>query len=272
MWQADPASFQAAPRCFTLVLMRNFGRRLSSGAAVASMLLMAACSGPGTSQPNPGRILRDAGQAMSTVKSVKADIKFGSGVTLQGLTLTTASSQIQVPDQSDTTFKVKQGDFLVDVRVVTNGGHVFLRLPFSRFQQLSDQQAAEVPNIARLFQPGAGLPSLLAAGKNPAYQGSEKIGGVDCDKVSATYTAAQVGQLLAGTTPAGDVHATIWAGASDHLVRRVVLSGPLLQAGKNVEVQVDMHDFNQPVTITSPAVSPAPAPGASPAATPAVTA
>jgi hypothetical protein len=236
------------------------------------MLFAAACSGPGAAQPNPGQVLHSAGQAMASVKSLKADVKFGSGITLQGLTLTTASSQIQVPDQSDTTFKVKQGDFLVDVRVVTNGGHVYLRLPFSRFQQLSDQQAAEVPNVARLFEPGTGLSSLLAAGKNPAYLGSEKIGDVDCDKVSTTYTSAQVGQLLGGSTPAGDVHATIWAAKSDHLVRRVVLSGPLLQAGKNVEVQVDMHDFNQPVTISSPAVSPAPAPAASPAASPAATA
>src|SRR4030081_1707494 len=247
--------------------MRNFGRRLCLGAALAWMLFRAACSGPGPSQPNRGRILRDAGQAMSTVKSVKADVKFGSGIMLQGLTLTTASSQIQVPDQSDTTFKVKQGDFLVDVRVVTSAGHVYLRLPFSRFQQLSDQQAAEVPNVARLFEPGSGLPSLLAAGKTPAYQASEKVGDVECDKVSATYTAAQVGQLLAGSTPAGDVQATIWVARSDHMVRRVVLSGPLLEAGKKVDVQVDMHDFNQPVTISSPAVSPAPAPAASPAAT-----
>jgi hypothetical protein len=205
---------------------------------------------------------------MSTVKSLKADVKFGPGVTLQGLTLTTASSTVQVPDQSDTVFKVKQGDFLVDVRVVTTAGHVYLRLPFSRFQELSDQQAAEVPNLARLFEPGAGLPAVLAAGKNPAYQGTEKVGDGDSDKVSATYSAAQIGQLLAGASPAGDVHATVWAGQSDHLVRRVVLSGPLLQAGKDVQVQVDLHDFNRPVSITSPAVSPAASPAASPAPSP----
>src|SRR5437868_2361016 len=222
--------------------MRKFERPPGLLAAVALMLLTAACSGPGASQPNPSQVLRDAGKAMSTVKSLKADVKFGPGATLQGLTLTSASSEVQVPDQSDTIFKVKQGDFLVDVRVVTTGGHVYLRLPFSRFQQLSDQQAAEVPNLARLFEPGSGLPSLLAAGKNPAYQASEKIGDVECDKVTATYTAAQVGQLLAGSTPAGDVQATIWVARSDHLVRRVVLSGPLLEAGKKVDVQVDMHD------------------------------
>ena len=249
--------------------MRNFGRPPALLAALALMLLTAACSGPGASQPNPSQVLRDAGKAMSTVKSLKADVKFGPGVTLQGLTLTTASSEVQVPDQSDTIFKVKQGDFLVDVRVVTTGGHVYLRLPFSRFQQLSDQQAAEIPNLARLFEPGSGLPSVLAAGKNPAYQGTEKVGDTDTDKVAATYSAAQIGQLLAGASPAGDVHATVWVGQADHLVRRVVLAGPLLQAGKDVQVQVDLHDFNRPVTITSPAASPAASPASSPASSPA---
>src|SRR2546430_8549016 len=52
-------------------------------------------------QPDPSRVLRDAGHAMASVKSVKADTRFGPGVTLQGLTLTTASSSVQLPDQSD---------------------------------------------------------------------------------------------------------------------------------------------------------------------------
>src|ERR1700736_1722884 len=153
--------------------MRNFGRLPAPLAVVALMLLTAACSGPGASQPNPSQVLRDAGRAMSTVKSLKADVKFGPGVTLQGLTLTAASSSVQLPDQSDTTFKVKQGDFLVDVRVVTSGGHVYLRLPFSRFTELSDTQAAEIPNLARLFDARSGLSSVLAAGKSPSYQGTE---------------------------------------------------------------------------------------------------
>jgi lipoprotein LprG len=234
-------------------------------AALATLVLLAACSGPGTSQPDPGRVLRDAGHSMASVKSVKADAKFGPGVSLQGLTLTTASSSVLLPDQSDTTFKVKQGDFLVDVRVVTSGGHVYLRLPFSRFSELSDTQAAEIPNLARLFDPNSGLASVLAAGKNPSYQGTEKVGDADSDKVSTSYTAAQVGRLL-GLTPAGPVNATVWAGQSDHLVRRVILAGPLLQAGKNVQVQVDLHDFNRPVEITAPAVAPTAGPSASPAA------
>jgi hypothetical protein len=232
--------------------------------ALATLLLFAACSGPGAAQPDPARVLRDAGRAMAGIKSVKADARFGPGVTLQGLTLTTASSSVQLPDQSDTTFKVKQGDFLVDVRVVTSGGHVYLRLPFSRFTQLSDAQAAEIPNLARLFDARSGLSSVLASGRSPSYQGAEKIAGADCDKITTSYTAAQVGQLL-GITPAGPVDATVWAGQSDHMVHRVTLAGPLLQAGKKVQVQVDLHDFNRPVAITTPTLAPAASPTASPA-------
>jgi LppX_LprAFG lipoprotein len=266
------ASLQGGGRCFTVLLMHELTRRGAALAALATLVVFAACSAPGASQPDPARVLRDAGHAMATLKSVKADTRFGPGVTLQGLTLTTASSSVQLPDQSDTVFKVKQGDFLVEVRVVTSGGHVYLRLPFSRFTELGPEQAAEIPNLARLFDAQSGLSAVLAAAKNPTYQGTEKVGDADSDKVAATYTAAQIGQLM-GITPAGDVRATVWAARSDHMVRRVVLSGPLLQAGKDVQVQVDLHDFNRPVTITPPTVAPtapaSPASPSSPTATPA---
>jgi len=189
---------------------------------------------------------------MAALHSVSADVKFGPGVHLQGLTLSSAATKVQLPGESDTVFKVKQGDFLVDLRVVTTPGHVFVRLPFSKFTELSPEQAKEIPDLAQLFDRQAGLPAVLAAGRDARYVGTEEVAGADCDKVSTTYTADQVGTLL-GVRPSGDVQATVWAGRSDHLVRRVVLNGPLLEAGKNVQAEVDFHDFNQPVAISTPA-------------------
>src|SRR5215472_14110908 len=212
-----------------------------------------ACSGPGAAAPNPTTVLRQAAQAMSTLHSVAADVTFGPGVSVQGLTLSSATTRLQLPDQSDTVLKVKQGDFLVDVRVVTTGGHVYLRLPFSQFTEVTPDEAREVPDLSQLFNPQTGLSAVLPSGSDTRYLGTEQVGGVGADKVATTYTADQVGRLLGGSLqPAGDVQATIWVGTSDHYVRRVVLSGPLLQAGKNVDVQVDLHDFNKPVTIATP--------------------
>ena len=229
--------------------MRDIAR---TGALLLAGLVLA-CSGPAAAPPNPTTVLRQAGQAMGGLHSVAADVKFGSGVAVGGLTLSSATTKVQVPGESDTTIKVKQGDFLVDLRVVTTGGHIYLRLPFSQFTEVTPAQAKEVPDLSQLFDPKSGLAAALPEGTNTRYLGTEQVGGVDTDKISTTYTADQVGQLLGGVAkPAGDVQATIWVGQSDHYVRRVTLNGPLLEAGKNVQVEVDLHDFNQPVSIATP--------------------
>jgi hypothetical protein len=215
--------------------------------------LVLACSGPAPAPPNPTIVLRQAGQAMGGLHSVAADVKFGAGIVVGGLTLSSATTKVQVPGESDTTIKVKQGDFLVDLRVVTTGGHTYLRLPFSQFTEVTPTQAREVPDLSQMFDPKTGLAAALPAGSNTRYLGTEQVAGVDTDKISTTYTADQVAQLLGGVArPAGDVQATVWVGRSDHYVRRVSLNGPLLEAGKNVQVVVDLHDFNQPVTIATP--------------------
>jgi uncharacterized protein YbjT (DUF2867 family) len=228
-------------------------RHLARNAALLLAGAILACSGPGAPASDPTAVLRQAGQAMAGLHSVGADVKFGPGVTYQGLTLSSASTSLQLPGESDTVFKVKQGDFLVDVRVVTTNGHTYLRLPFSQFTEVTADQARDVPDLSRLLDQTAGLPAMLTAGKDSRYQGTEQLAGADTDKVATTYTADQVGQLLGGAArPAGDVQATIWAGRTDHYVRRVILNGPLLEAGKNVQVQVDLRDFNKPVSITNP--------------------
>jgi hypothetical protein len=228
-------------------------RHIARPGALLLAGLVLACSGPASPAPDPTAVLRQSGQAMGSLHSVAADVKFGSGIVVGGLTLSSATTKVAVPGQSDTVIKVKQGDFLVDLRVVTTGGHIYLRLPFSQFTEVTPDQAREVPVLSQLFDPKAGLPAALPAGTGTRYLGTEQVAGVDTDKVGTTYSADQVGQLLGGVVkPAGDVQATIWVGRSDHYVRRVSLNGPLLAAGKDVNVEVDLHDFNRPVTIATP--------------------
>jgi hypothetical protein len=230
-------------------------RTIARFAAPLLGALLVACSAPGTaaSPPNPTKILRDAGQATSAVKSVAADVKFGGAkIVLQGLAVKSATSKVRLPGDSDTTFKVDQGGFQIALRVITTGGRVFVKLPFSQFVELTGQQAQEIPDVSQLFNARSGLPALLQAGRNPSYQGTEQVGSTECDRVAATYTADQVGQLLGGRlTPQGDVHATVWVGRSDHLVRKTVLSSKFTSSGQS-QVEVDLHDFNQPMAIAAP--------------------
>ncbi len=230
--------------------------RTWAGRCLVAMLValaLAACSGPTTSSsPSPVQVLRATGRALASLHTLSADISFGPGIVLQGLTLTSATSRIRLPDASDTTFKVRQGDFLVDLRVITLDGHVYLRLPFSTFTELPPSETSQVPDLSRAFDPQTGLPAILAQGAHPRYLGLAHLDNQDCDQVSASYTAAQLGSLLGGRTATGEVRVTLWVARSDHLPRRVALSGPLLGRGGSQRLQADLHGFNQPVAISPP--------------------
>lgn len=234
--------------------MKGSLRALAVALAFACLAVAAvgACdTGSGPSR-DPSAELRAAGQAMGALKSVTADVRFGPGTTYQGYTLDSASARIALPGGSDTTLKVKQNDFLVDVRVVTVDGHAYVKVPFGKFSEVTPAQASELPDMGRLFDRQQGLPAILGAGLQATRSGTERIDGIDCDRITTTYSAEQVGQVLNGLKPAGDIKATLWISPADHLVRRVALTGSLVPGGPASTVRIDLHDFNAPMTIVQP--------------------
>lgn len=219
------------------------------------LMLLAACQAPGSTSPDPAAELRQSATALGSVKTVTADVKFGGGLAFQGFTLDSATARIKLPNASDTVIKVKQQDFLVDLEVISVDGHIYFKAPFTKFQEISATEAAVLPDLAALFDPVKGLPAVMAGGRSPHFDGTEKVGGVDCDRITTTYTADEVAKAMGGGfKPAGDIAAVLWVAQSDHLLRRVKLSGPLVQAGQNASADVTLHDFNAPLTITAPAL------------------
>jgi hypothetical protein len=220
--------------------------------ALAACLLVAGCGLPGAQKPDARSVLRQAAQSLAALKTVTADIKFGPGVTFDNFGLASAATRIRLPADSDTTLKVKQQDFLIDVRVVSVEGKTYLKLPFGQFSELTADQAASLPKLATLLDPSRGLPSILPQGVNPTIEAGESVSGHDSDRVATTYTAAQIGSVLGAVRPAGDVKALLWVGKDDHLIRKLKLAGPLIEAGKTTTVDMSLRDFNAPVEIAKP--------------------
>jgi lipoprotein LprG len=222
---------------------------------VVALLALALLAGCGGSQPqiDPAQSLRDAAAAMAKLKTVSATLSFTKGaISFQGFTLARAKTSVRLPVDSDTTYTVKQKDLSISLEVVISGGHVYLHLPFSAFQELTGAQAAAIPDLAKLFDPASGLPAVIPAGRNPKYLTTEKVDGVDSQKIGVTYSADQVHGLLAQLSSSVDVNATVWAGASDHLIRKAVLDGAFGDGGKEAAVEVDISGFNAVVNITPP--------------------
>jgi ABC-type proline/glycine betaine transport system substrate-binding protein len=220
-----------------------------------AMLVLALTAGcAGQQQPvDPTRTLRDAGAAMAKLKTVSANLKFTKGaITFQGFTLVGAKTSVRLPAESDTIYTVKQQDFTISLEVVISGGHVYLHIPFSTFQELTGNEAAAIPDLAKLFDPTGGLPAVIPSGRNLKAAGPDKVGNVDVEKIDAVYSGAQVSGMLPQLASNVDVNAELWVGASDHLIRKAVLDGAFGDGGKQSSVEVNISGFDAAVNITPP--------------------
>ena len=220
--------------------------------AVLVLALSAGCAGQQQSV-DPARTLREAGVAMAKLKTVTANLKFTKGaITFQGFTLVGAKTSVRLPADSDTIYTVKQQDFTISLEVIISGGHVYLHVPFSTYQELTGNEAAAIPDLAKLFDPTGGLPAVIPLGRSPKSAGADKVGDVAVDKIDATYSGAQVSGMLPQLSSDVDVKAQLWVGASDHLIRKAVLEGAFGDGGKQSSVEVDISGFNAAVNITPP--------------------
>jgi hypothetical protein len=220
--------------------------------AALALALLAACEGSAP-QVDAAQTLRAAGAAMAKVKTVTATLTFTKGaITFQGFTLASAKTSVRMPADSDTFYTVKRQDISISLEVLIFGGHVYLHLPFSTFQEFTGNEAAAIPDLAKLFDPATGLPAVIPAGRSPKYIGAEKLNNVDTQKLSVVYSADQVKGMLTQLGSSGDVNAQIWAGSSDHLIRKAVLDGNFGDGGKPASVTVNISGFDSPVNITPP--------------------
>jgi hypothetical protein len=229
--------------------------RLASFCAAGLVsILLAAC---GNSPPeDPASALRGGGVAMAKLKTVHANLKFTKGtVTFRGFALVSAKAAVRLPGDSDATYTVRQQDVQIALEVIIAGGHVYLHLPFSGYNELTGADAADIPDLARLFDSKTGLPAVIPAGRNPKNLGADKFDGVDSNKVEATYDAGLIRSMLPQLNSSGDVDAVFWIGGSDHLIRKAVLSGLFGDNGTPSSVEVDLSAFNGTVTIPTPPVA-----------------
>jgi LppX_LprAFG lipoprotein len=228
--------------------------RIRATAVAVLALTSFAISACGGLQPvDPGQALRDGGAAMAKLNTVTANLKFTKGkISFQGYVLVGAKATVRLPSDSDTVYTVRYQDLLIGLEVVISGGHVYLRPPLSGFTEVTGKNAAEIPDVAKLFDFKTGLPAVIPGGQNPKYSGVDKVGDVDSHRVTATYTASQIAGLLPQLKSSGDVAATIWVGGSDHLIRKATLEGAFGDNGAVSSVEVDMSGFNAAVAIASP--------------------
>jgi hypothetical protein len=224
---------------------------IKAAGAVLIALLLAACSG--NQSVDAGKTLRDGGAAMANLRTVTANLKFNKGsISFQGFSLVSAKSAIRLPGDSDTVYTVKQQDLSIALEVVISGGHTYLHVPFSAYREVSGPEVADIPDLAKLFDTGTGLPAVIPAGTNPSYVSTDTLAGAVTYQVAADYGSDKIRGMLPQLNSGGAVRAHLWVDSTEHWIRKAVLDGAFGDGGKDASVQVDMSGFNSAVTISSP--------------------
>lgn len=215
-----------------------------------SALLLGAC---GTSAVGPAQQLKDSAHAMAQVRTVLVDVSFGPGATVQGFALLSASGRVKRPSDSDTTGKVKAAGVLLEPELITTSGRTYLReAQFLPFHELTADEATGYPSAGRLLDPAKGVYAVLPTGQNATAAGSETVDGHLCDKVTATYSATDLGAALTPIKLTDAVHVTMWIDHDGSLLRRVRVTGHLFSPTADSFVEARLHDFNSAVSITAP--------------------
>ncbi|MEO5950959.1 MAG: LppX_LprAFG lipoprotein, partial [Chloroflexia bacterium] len=111
-------------------------------------------------------------------------------------------------------------------------------------------------NMAEFFDPSKGLADIVGGVKNLSGDGTENVDGTDTYRLKGSVPAQALKSLSAEVTATGDLTTTLWIGASDFLIRKVTLQGPVLSDEPlDIVRTITMKDYNKEVKIETPVVS-----------------
>jgi lipoprotein LprG len=223
------------------------------GAWLVGALLVVAVSGCGepTNLP-PDQVISKAVPALQATNSFHFTLETGKiQKAPPGIFITGVDGDVVKPNGLSGDVTATYSGIPVKIKVVVNGKDQYWTDPASG-------KWGPMPtalNMAEFFDPSKGISDILSNIKNLASDGTENLGGTDTYRLKGSVPATALKALSAEVTATGDLTTTVWVGASDFLLRRVRLEGPLLTGEPQDLVRtISMKDYNKDVKIETPVI------------------
>lgn len=223
--------------------------RLAGALALVLLLALSACGDPPV--PPAADIVSKSVTAMRDITSLHFLIDTNKlDKYPAGLFITRAEGDVARPDKLRATAKALLVGSAIQVQVVGVGTEQFMTDPASgRWQAMPPSF-----NVLAAFDPNKGIADILANAKNPATDGTEAIGGVDCYRLTTTLSPDALRALSTEVNSTAPLPAKLWIGTADFRLRQVTLAGPLMTGEPaNIVRTVQFTKFNDPVDIQKPA-------------------
>ena len=225
--------------------------RAGAGLAALSLaVLLAACGEPENLPPD--KIIEKAVPAIGAARSFHFTLQTSK---LQkappGIFITGVDGDVLKPDKLVGSVNATYSGIPVKINVLVDGESQFWTDPASgRWAPMPSEL-----NMAEFFDPSKGLADILGNVKGLASDGTESIESTDTYRLKGSVPAQALKSLSAEVTATGELTTTLWIGASDFLLRRAELQGPVL-SGEPADIArtITIKDYNKEVKIETPVV------------------
>jgi lipoprotein LprG len=230
---------------------RPLTRILTALATVgAAAALVAGCSSSSSSAslPDAAGVLQQSAQTTKGLKSGHLDITVTGSI--EGLPIKKLSGDLtNVPAtavQGNATISLGGSDVEVGLVVIDN----ILYASLTPNSWLDMGPAADIYDPSAILNADTGLANILGSFSDAKSEGTETVNGVATVRVTGNVTADAVNKLIPQIKATAAVPGTAWIQKDgDHNLVQAKLD-----PSSGNSIQMTLSDWNQPVTVTKPAV------------------
>ena len=243
------------------ILIENLRGIASLIAAISVLSFAAGCSAAptpvpeATAQPTPSpeAVIDLAVLNLLELESAAFTLEhqIGSTTLLPGLAMTKASGVVDIPDRLRLTVEaeVAAPRTFVEINVITIGEQAYMTDFFSGQWRTVPLESLPV----NFLDFGQTLASIVEAVAGPSFSGVEEIEGRQYQRVTGVVPSEALAALVPGAAEGLEVQLELWLDREAALLRRVLITGPVLTGDIPETVRLlSIDDINVPVDIAAP--------------------
>ncbi len=221
-------------------------------------LALAACSGGSSggsaTSSSPAATLSKAKQNLDASSTVHFTLT-SSNVPSGGVRLIGGTGSVARPASFTGKLNVVLNGSQVSIDIVSAGGTVYAKLPFSTGFQKADPETFGLSDPASLISPTTGISSMFTQLTGVTAKGKQRIGSDVVTEIDGQLPGSLVKSLLTDADPAQPVKARLFVTTPGNQLRQVDLTGPFFTSSAQSTFDLVLDQYGATVKITPPATS-----------------
>lgn len=217
--------------------------------------LAVALSGCGSTSADPAALLADAKRTLDGTGAVHFQLSSSDRPAAAGTQLIGGEGDLNRPAAFSGQLDVLIEGFAAKVGVVSVDHGFWVRLPFASRYTMTDPSKYGVADPAELLDPERGLTSALVQVRSPSRGDPDRFRGEQLEEVHGSLPGDLVARLVTSAdpnSPKRDVPAVFGIATDSHQLRRVTLTGLLLDPHHTSTYTLILDRYGEDVTITRP--------------------